>query len=97
HMLRAAWLLIRNPDAIVFMIFMAAIILAIVSRKLLVAILTWIWNFICTIFGFIFGGKGFRLVELMIVVIIIGVLAAMAVPNFRKAREQARDKACYAN
>ena len=33
----------------------------------------------------------------MIVVAILGILAAIATPNFRKAREQSRMKACYAN
>ncbi|EKD83444.1 MAG: hypothetical protein ACD_39C00674G0001, partial [uncultured bacterium] len=96
-LLKAAWLIIISPQAFFTIGFFVVLILLIVSRKLLFAILKGIWDFICAIFALLFSGKGFRLAELMIVVVIIGVLAAIATPNFRKAREQARDKACMAN
>lgn len=38
--------------------------------------------------------KAFTLVEIMIVVAIIGLLIAIALPNFIKAREQARKNLC---
>ena len=41
--------------------------------------------------------SAFTLVEIMIVVAIIGLLAAIAIPNFVKARENAQRTACISN
>lgn len=41
--------------------------------------------------------RGFTLIEIMIVAIVIGLLAALALPTFQNVRRQSQDKAVYNN
>ena len=42
-------------------------------------------------------GKGFTVIELVMVIVIIGILATIAVPRFINLRKQAEQVACDAN
>jgi len=44
-----------------------------------------------------FRSEGFTLLEIMMVVLIIGLLAALAIPNFLSAREKAVTQSCLNN
>ena len=43
------------------------------------------------------GARGFTLVEIMIVVAIIGIIIAIAIPGFMRAREVSRATSCQEN
>jgi prepilin-type N-terminal cleavage/methylation domain-containing protein len=43
------------------------------------------------------NNKGFTLVELMVVLLIIGILIAIAIPIYNSTQAKAKEKACQAN
>lgn len=45
----------------------------------------------------VFNNKGFTFVELMIVLVIIAILAAVAIPIYTRSQEKAAESACLHN
>ncbi|MBI3038477.1 hypothetical protein HYY75_05415 [bacterium] len=93
------WLIVDRygPFLLFVGIFSLFFILLFVSRSLLLKTWEAVWNFAESVFVFLFSAAGVGFGGILIIGCIIAILAAIAIPNFKKAREQARDKACYAN
>ncbi|MBF0410381.1 MAG: hypothetical protein HQM10_23745 [Candidatus Riflebacteria bacterium] len=87
----------NNPEFFIFLAFCATIAFFIFFKDHFLRLINFLFSSIVAIFRFLFIGAASHFINIMIIVSIIGILAAIAVPNFRKAREQAREKACYAN
>ncbi|MBF0544646.1 MAG: hypothetical protein HQM08_09440 [Candidatus Riflebacteria bacterium] len=91
------YLMALNPEVIFFMVIFILGLGFVLLRDYFVRFFSFLFSIIASIFRFFFMGAAMNLGSLMIIACIVGILAAIAVPNFRKARVQARGKACYAN
>jgi competence protein ComGC len=92
-----SWALVKKPETLLFFGVLVILVLFILARNLLLALLEMIWKVLWAILSAFFSGGTFRLAHLAIAIGIIAMLSAIATPNFKKAREQAREKSCYAN
>lgn len=82
-----------EPVFFIMIILFIIVLIYYFARNFLIRILKYIYNSL----GILTFRTYFRLFEIILVLAIIGVLAAIAIPNFRRSREQAKDKACHAN
>ncbi len=89
--------LVLNPGAILVLCIGLVVALLVISRAFIFRVAANAWDLAERVFRALFVERAVSLVSLMVVLAIIGFLAAIATPNFRKAREQSREKACYAN